>query len=60
MNADARKTLVQSYVARKRDELTHPLLDAPVRIGQLPFLQAKLLARHLRGDSETYLPCIIR
>lgn len=60
MNGDARKTLVQSYVARKRDMLKHPLLDAPVRIGQLPFLQAKLLARHLRGDSESYMPCIIR
>lgn len=60
MNAEARKALVQAYVARKRDELRHPLLDAPVRIGQLPFLQAKLLARHLRGDSESYLPCIVR
>ncbi len=60
MNAEARTTLVQSYVARKRDELRHPLLDKSVRIGQLPFLQAKLLARHLRGDSESYLPCIVR
>lgn len=60
MNGDARKTLVQAYVARKREELKHPLLEAPVRIGQLPFLQAKLLARHLRGDSESYLPCIVR
>ncbi|MDB5351984.1 MAG: cas1c [Planctomycetota bacterium] len=60
LSATARKTLVQAYVARKREELTHPLLAAPVRIGQLPFLQAKLLARHLRGDSEIYLPCVIR
>jgi CRISPR-associated protein Cas1 len=60
MSAEARKTLVQSYVARKRDELKHPLLDASVRIGQLPFLQAKLLARHLRGDSESYIPCVVR
>lgn len=60
MNAEARKTLVQAYVARKRDELKHPLLDAPVRIGQLPFLQAKLLARHIRGDSGAYPPCIVR
>ena len=60
MSIDARKTLVQAYVARKRDELTHPLLGTSSRIGQLPFLQAKLLARHLRGDSELYLPCIVR
>jgi CRISPR-associated protein Cas1 len=55
-----RKTLVQAYVARKREEVTHPLLDTRVRVGQLPYLQAKLLARHLRGDAEGYPPCILR
>jgi CRISPR-associated protein Cas1 len=60
LTSDARKTLVQAYVARKRDELTHPLLGTTVRVGQLPFLQAKLLARHLRGDPGVYIPCIIR
>ncbi len=60
INAEARKTLVQAFVARKREELTHPLLGTRARVGQLPFLQAKILARHLRGDSEIYLPCIVR
>jgi CRISPR-associated protein Cas1 len=60
MSNSARKTLVQAYVARKREEVKHPLLDRQVRIGQLPFLQAKLLARHLRGDSEMYIPCVLR
>jgi CRISPR-associated protein Cas1 len=60
MTTSGRKTLVQAYVARKREELTHPLLEKPVRVGQLPFIQAKLLARHLRGDSEIYLPCVVR
>ena len=60
MTADGRKTLVQAYVARKREEVTHPLLGTKVRVGQLPFLQAKLLARHLRGDAEAYPPCILR
>ena len=55
-----RKTLVQAYVARKREEVTHPLLGTKVRVSQLPFLQAKLLARHLRGDAEGYPPCILR
>jgi CRISPR-associated protein Cas1 len=60
LTATGRKSLVQAYVARKREEVTHPLLDARVRVGQLPFLQAKLLARHLRGDSDVYLPCVLR
>ena len=60
MTSDGRKTLVQAYVARKREEVTHPVLGTKVRVGQIPFLQAKLLARHLRGDAEGYPPCILR
>lgn len=60
LTADGRKALVQAYVARKREEVTHPVLGTKVRVGQLPFLQAKLLARHLRGDAEAYPPCILR
>ena len=60
LTADGRKSLVQAYIARKREEVTHPVLGTKVRVGQLPFLQAKLLARHLRGDAEGYPPCILR
>lgn len=60
LTTNGRKTLVQAFVARKREEVTHPLLGTKVRVGQLPFLQAKLLARHLRGDAEGYPPCILR
>ncbi len=60
LTANGRKTLVQAYVARKRDEVTHPMTASTARIGQLPFLQAKLLARCLRGDTPIYFPCILR
>lgn len=60
LTSDARKTVVTAYLARKREEVTHPLLETKARVGQLPYLQAKLLARHLRGDSEAYPPCILR
>lgn len=60
LTAVGRKAVIQGFVARKRDEVSHPLLESPVRIGLLPFLQARLLARHLRGDSESYVPCILR
>ncbi len=60
MTPDGRKAVIQAYVARKREQVRHPLLESEVRIGQLPFLQAKLLARHIRGDCGTYLPCILR
>ncbi len=60
LNADGRKVVVSAYLARKRDEVSHPITETTVRVGQLPFLQAKLLARCLRGDSEFYLPCVLR
>ncbi|GAC1450049.1 MAG: type I-C CRISPR-associated endonuclease Cas1c [Isosphaeraceae bacterium] len=55
-----RRAVIAAYVARKRETVKHPLLESEVRVGQLPFLQAKVLARHLRGDAEAYLPCILR
>lgn len=51
----SRKALVAAYQLRKRDELAHPLFKEPVRQGQLPFIQARLLARALR-DSADYTP----
>jgi CRISPR-associated protein Cas1 len=60
MTVEGRKAVIQAYVARKREIVRHPLLESEVKIGQLPFLQSKLLARHLRGDCDTYLPCVLR
>ena len=41
-----------------REEIMHPLLNQKVTIGLLPHIQARLLARYLRSDLETYLPYI--
>ena len=54
----ARKRVIQAYQERKRDELQHPLLEQNLRIGQLPFVQARILARHLRGDIADYVPFV--
>ncbi len=53
-----RKTVIKAYQERKQETLSHPLLDQNLRIGQLPFVQARLLARHLRGDVPDYLPLV--
>ena len=57
--ATLRKVLA-GYQQRKRDEVMHPLLDQKVTIGRLWFLQARVLARVLRGDLESYVPCILK
>ncbi|WP_066092332.1 type I-C CRISPR-associated endonuclease Cas1c [Xanthomonas massiliensis] len=53
---DARKTVLVAYQERKREQVQHPFLDEKIDIGLLPFAQAQLLARHLRGDLDGYPP----
>lgn len=54
MDEKARKTVVVAYQKRKEDELRHPFLGEKMAIGLLPHVQATLLARHLRGDTDAY------
>lgn len=56
----ARKRVIKAYQERKQDALQHPVLDQQLRTGQLPFVQARLLARHLRGDVADYVPLVPR
>ena len=53
-----RKLVIKAYQERKQDNLMHPLLEQNLRLAQMPFIQARILARHLRGDIPEYLPLI--
>lgn len=53
-----RKLVIKAYQERKQESLNHPLLDQNLRIAQLPFIQARILARHLRGDLPDYVPLV--
>jgi CRISPR-associated protein Cas1 len=53
-----RKLVIQAYQERKRESLNHSLLQQNLRLGQLPFVQARILARHLRGDLAHYVPLV--
>lgn len=54
LKEDSRKKVLTAWQERKRDEITHPFLGEKVTVGLLPHLQARLLARHLRGDLDAY------
>jgi CRISP-associated protein Cas1 len=56
----ARKTVLVAYQERKQEALAHPLLAEPVPLGLVPLVQARLLARHLRGDALEYVPFALR
>ena len=53
---DARRTVLTAWQERKREERLHPFLQEKAPFGLVPFLQAQLLARHLRGDIDAYPP----
>jgi CRISP-associated protein Cas1 len=53
---DARKVVLSAWQERKKDERQHVFLDEKVPLGLVPYVQAQLLARHLRGDIDAYPP----
>jgi len=60
LNDEGRKTVVVAYQKRKQDEVQHPLLGDKVPLGLVPHVQARFLARYLRGDLEVYPPFLYR
>jgi len=53
-----RRRVIKAYQERKQEMLNHPLLEQNLRLAQMPFVQARILARHLRGDLPDYLPFV--
>lgn len=56
LGESGRRTVLIAYQKRKQEEISHPVLDQLVPLGLVPHVQARLLARHLRGDVEAYMP----
>jgi len=60
LNDAGRKAVLQAYQQRKEDEVGHRMLDQKLPLGLVPYIQARLLARHLRGDLDEYPPYLSR
>ncbi|MBR4605112.1 MAG: type I-C CRISPR-associated endonuclease Cas1 [Lachnospiraceae bacterium] len=56
LNEDGRKQFFAEWQKRKQETLTHPFLKEKISWGLVPYVQALLLARTLRGDLEEYPP----
>lgn len=56
MTDEARRKFVATWHERKQDKLTHPYLKEKIMWGLVPYAQAMLLARYLRGDLDEYPP----
>lgn len=56
LTEEGRKKFLKAWQERKRDTLTHPYLNEKMSWGMIPYVQALLLSRHLRGDLDEYPP----
>ncbi len=60
LNEAGRRAVLGAYEHRKESATPHRLLRERVPAGLIPHVQARLLARHLRGDLRHYLPYLAR
>ena len=54
LSEQGRRTVLLGFQDRKTEEVHHRVLGRSIPVGLLPHVQARLLARHLRGDLATY------
>ena len=60
LNDKGRRAVVSAWQERKQEEITHPLTESKIPIGLLPFIQARFMARTVRGEMESYLPYLAK
>ncbi len=56
LNEDGRKVFFNAWQTHKKEMITHPYLKVKMEWGLVPYVQALLLARTIRGDVDEYPP----
>lgn len=56
MDDETRKMVLQGWQEKKQEKITHPFLKETISYGLLPYIQAMLLAKSIRGDIDGYPP----
>lgn len=56
LNESGRKKYLSAWQNKKAEKLTHPYLQESIEWGLVPYVQALLLARFIRGDLDGYPP----
>ena len=54
MDDEIRRRVLTEWQNKKKEIITHPYLQEKVEWGMVPYVQALLLARYLRGDLDGY------
>ena len=56
MDEETRKLFLTQWQMKKQETIKHPFLDEKIEWGMVPYVQAMLLARYIRGDLDEYPP----
>jgi len=54
MTDETRKEIISAWQKRKQETIIHPFLNEEIQLGLLPYVQALIFARFLRGDLDNY------
>lgn len=60
MTDDCRKVILKAWQSRKNDVIKHEVIKEKIPIGLIPYVQAQLLAKHIRGELQEYTPFLWR
>lgn len=60
LNDEGRKKVIVAYQEWKKREVHHPVLEKSIPYGLIPHIQARLLARFIRGDQVAYIPFTLK
>lgn len=56
LSEESRKNFIGAWQQKKKEVITHPFLQEKVEWGLLPYVQAMLMAKYIRGDINDYPP----
>lgn len=56
LSAGGRKNVLAAWQKRKQETITHPFFNEKMQWGMVPYVQAMLLSRAVRGDLDAYPP----
>lgn len=60
LSDEGKKIVLSEWMKNKQIEIEHPYLKEKISWGLVPYVQAMLLARCIRGDMDAYVPFLWR
>ncbi len=58
LNKEGKKKVLSKWQEKKRSDMIHPYLKQKIMTGLLPYVQSRLLAKYIRGETDEY-PCYL-